>query len=74
MQYLRTKEAAQFLDVYPSTLRRLEERGLLAASRDHNGRRGYLLEDLQQAKRSMEPRRRQFADGEREGGSDESVA
>ena len=57
-EYLRSVEVAVELKIHPATLRRWEERGLVAPLRDHNGVRYYTQEQVEQLKATVRPKLR----------------
>jgi DNA-binding transcriptional MerR regulator len=44
---MRIAQAAQQLGLSPSTLKRLEKRGLIRVRKDRNGQRRYTIDDIQ---------------------------
>ena len=44
---MRIAQAAQQLGLSPSTLKRLEKRGLIHPRKDRNGQRRYTIDDIQ---------------------------
>jgi DNA-binding transcriptional MerR regulator len=44
---MRIARAAQLLGLSPSTLKRLEKRGLIRVRKDRNGQRRYTIDDIQ---------------------------
>ena len=52
---MRIGEAAHQVGISPTTLKRLEQRGLIRVRKDRNGQRRYTIDDIQQIRELYYP-------------------